>query len=173
MSESKPYIPHRKKGALGLIRGSWGIRDAHKLIRKNHWYNIGHPVSEHDFYAIIRNVNLLLADEIANGNTVRLPHKMGKLMLRKHEVGVALKDGKLKITYPPNWSETLKLWYEDEEARKAKTLLRHESPYVYYVYYDKWKAEYENKIFYRFMLNTFIKKKLSKNIKSGKVDTVW
>lgn len=173
MEEAGTIKKHRLKGCLGKIRDSWGIRDAHKHIRKNHWYNIGHPVSEHDFYTIIRNVNLLLADEIANGHTVKFPHHMGKLELRKYKVGVWLKDGKLQNTYPPNWGDTLKLWYEDEEAREAKTILRHENPFMYHVYYDKWRAKYENKVFYQFALNSFIKKNLSKNIKQGKVDTIW
>ena len=174
MEEAKQrVIPTRKKGSLGLVRNSFGIRDVHKLIRKNHWNDIGRPVSEHDFYTIIRQVNLLLADEIANGNTVFLPHRMGKIELRKYKVGVWIKDGKLQNTYPPDWSGTLKLWYEDEEARRAKTILRHEHPYIYHICYNKWKAKFENKVFYQFTANTFIKKKLSKNIKSGKVDTLW
>lgn len=171
--EERSLRMNRQKGWLGKVRNSWGIRDAHRYIRKNHWFNIGRPVSEKEFYAIVRQVNLRLAKEIAMGNTVTFPCRMGKLELRKHKVGAEFLDGKLKVSYPLNWPETLKLWYEDEEARKRKTVLRHDSPYVYYVYYDRWRASYENKVFYRFALNTFIKKELSKNIKSNKVDTLW
>ena len=84
-----------------------------------------------------------------------------------------LKDDKLKISYPPNWSETLKLWYEDAEARRNKTLLRHENPYVYHVKYCVDNANYNNKSFYKFAVNTFVKKALSQNIKKGKIDTLW
>lgn len=162
-----------RKGYLNKVRNSFGVRDAHKLIRKNHWYNIGQTVSEKDFYAIIRGVNLLLAEELANGNTVKFPAKMGKLELRKQKVGADFVDGKLKITYPPNWAATWKLWREDPEAKKNKVILRHENPYVYRIFYDKWNATYENKRFYRFVPNTFVQRKLSKNIKQGKVDTLW
>ena len=31
--------------------------DAYKWIRKNKWLDIGSPVSEHDFYKIIRGIN--------------------------------------------------------------------------------------------------------------------
>lgn len=39
------------------INNSIGVYDLYKHIRKNKWFNIGKPVSEHDFYSIIRTVN--------------------------------------------------------------------------------------------------------------------
>lgn len=65
------------------VSGSWGIYDAYKLIRKHKWFDIGRPVTEKEFYAIVRQVNKRFADEIAKGNTVTFPCKMGKLELRK------------------------------------------------------------------------------------------
>ena len=158
---------------LSKIRNSWGVYDAYKLIRKNKWYDIGRPVTEHEFYSIVRNVNNLLAEEIANGGTVTFPSRMGKLELRKFQKGVSLVDGKLKITYPINWEDTLKLWFEDEEAKKNKTLVRNECDFVYHVRYDKYDATYENKSFYQFTLNRFIKIKLKDKILKGEIDTLW
>ena len=164
----------RKKGDKKFkVKGSWGIYDVYKHIRKNKWYDIGRPLKEHEFYSIVRQVNDLFAKEIADGNTVVFPSKMGKLELRKFERGVGIVDGKLKITYPVNWSETLKLWYEDAEARRNKTLLRRESKWVYHVRYNKYDATYENKGFYEFTLNRFIKHALKENIVKGKTDTLW
>lgn len=61
----------------------------------------------------------MLADEISKGNTVYFPCKMGKLELKKEYRGVTIdKDGNMKITYPIDWHSTLKLWFEDEEARE-------------------------------------------------------
>lgn len=155
------------------VRGSYGVYDAYKHIRKNKWYDIGRPLKEHEFYSIVRKVNDLLADEIALGHTVTFPSRMGYLELRKVENGVSIADGKLKITYPINWEETLKLWFEDEEAKKEKTLVRDEDKYRYRVRYCKYDATYENKSFYQFDLNRFIRKKLKENIKSNKTDTLW
>ena len=155
------------------VTNSFGVYDAYKKIRKNGWYDIGKPVSEHDFYAIVRGVNKLLAEEVAAGRPINFPARMGKLELRKIPRGVSIVDGKLKISYPPDWSETLKLWYEDEEARKNKTLIRDESPFGYKIKYDRYNATYENKVFYQFVLNKFIKKALKENIKNGKIDTLW
>ena len=164
-----------KKGCLGKVRNSIGVYDVYKAIRKHHWYNIGRPVTEKEFYAIIRSVNKLLAAEIALGNTVKFPYKMGKLELRKYPVGVKIKDGKLKITYPVDWNETLKLWYRDAEAERQKILMRKENPFVYFIRYctEGNQCNYPNKNYYQFATNTFIKKALNKNINKGKVDTLW
>lgn len=155
------------------ITNSIGVYDIYKHIRRNHWYNIGRPLKEHEFYTIIRSVNKLLAEELVLGHTVKFPEKMGCLELRKYEVGAFMKDGKLKITYPIDWGETWKLWFNDAEAHKQKTLLRHESPYHYTIKYLKDQAAYENKIFYQFKLNQKLKKQLSKNIKNGITDTLY
>lgn len=161
-------VPRKAK-----VRNSWGVYDIYKHIRKNGWYDIGRPLKEQEFYSIVREINKLLAEGISKGETVVFPHKMGKLELRKFEKGVSIVDGKLKNTYPINWEETLMLWYKDEEARKSKTLLRDENKYVYKVRYEKYDATYENKIFYQFVLNRFIKKALKKNIEEGITDTLW
>lgn len=164
----------KKSGSKQMkISNSWGVYDVYKHIRKNGWYNIGRPLKEHEFYSIIRGVNNYLAKEIINGNSVDFPYKMGTLELRKKERGVSIVNGKLKITYPVNWDETIKLWFEDEQARKDKTLLRDEQKFVYRVKYNKYKANYENKSFYEFALNRKIKKALKENIKNRKVDALW
>lgn len=156
------------------VRGSFGVYDCYKLIRKNGWYDIGRPLKEHEFYSIIRGVNDLLAEEMAQGNTVVFPCRMGRLELRKLQVGVSLLDnGKLRNTYPIDWKGTLQLWFEDEESRNNKTLLRKEQEYTYFIRYDKYAANYENQSFYEFTVNRFAKQALYKNINKGKIDTLW
>lgn len=155
------------------ISNSWGVYDAYKHIRKHKWYDIGRPLKEHEFYTIIRKINRFLAKELAQGNPVTLPFRMGKLDLWKMPVGVSLVDGALKNTYPIDWDSTLRLWFENEEAKRDKTLLRHEAPDVFYVKYNKSKANYENQCFYKFQLNRFIKLALKENIKKGKIDALW
>ena len=155
------------------VTNSFGVYDCYKHIRKNHWYNIGRPVTEKEFYAIIRGINLMLADNLANGISVKFPEGMGMLELRKWERGVSIVDGKLKIGYPIDWQKTWQLWYEDPEAYRSKTLLRNEDKHTYSVRYLKHNANYENKTFYQFVLNRSIKKQLKDNIKNGKTDTLW
>ena len=160
---------------VSKVTGSWGVYDAYKLCRKNQWFNIGRPVTEKEFYAVVRGVNKHIAENIANGKTVKLPERMGMLELTKHKCVAKLVEGKLKINYPIDWSETLKLWYEDEEARRQKTLMRNENPWTYHIKYrvSGECANYENKMFYQFTLNSFIRQALSSNIKRGKIDTIY
>lgn len=173
LKEFKEKLQRTPSSKKRLVTNSWGIRDAHKWIRKHGWYNIGKSISESDFYHIVRRVNRLLADNIAQGIPVVLPSHMGKLELRKREAGVSLINGVLKNTYPIDWNETLKLWYEDKESYEKKLLVRDEQPYIYYVKYAKSVAKYENKAFYQFVLNAFIKRALKENIKEGKIDTIY
>ena len=170
--EFKQQITKQRPGNF-KVKGSVGVYDMYKHIRKNHWYNIGRPVTEKEFYSIIRGINDLLAEEVTLGHTIRFPERMGFLELHKYQVGAGIHNGKVKITYPVDWNQTLQLWYKDPEAKKQKILIRNENPYVYHVRYIKHDALYDNKIFYQFTLNTFVKRKLSKNIKQGKVDTIW
>ena len=175
MEQAVSEFKHKTTGEGRKIKitNSFGVYDVYKLMRKNHWFDMFKTVSQKDYYAIIRGVNKLLAENIALGGTVTFPDKMGKIELRKHPAGVRLKDGKLKNNYPINWADTWKLWYSDPDERAKKTLLRYEVPFVYYTSYNKHDATYENKVFYQFVLNRFIKKALNENIKNGKTDTLW
>lgn len=165
-------LKKRTKGKF-KIRRSFGVYDVYKLIRKNKWYDIGRPLKEHEFYAIIRGVNDLLAKELINGTIVTFPYRMGCLMLTRNKVGVGYKDGKLKVTYPINWKKTLELWYQDKEAKNNKTLIRDEVPEMFKVVYNKHKADYNNKNFYAFTLNRSIKKALKEGIVNGTTDTFY
>ena len=171
--EFRDKIQKKSQKGHAKIRNSYGSYDAYKAIRKKKWLNIGRPLTEHEFYSIIREVNNLLAEEVASGNTITFPSKMGRLELRKRMVGAKVSNGKLKITYPVDWKETLLLWYNDKEARQKKTLIRNEDNEIYHVKYCKHDATYENKCFYEFALNRFIKRALKDNIKKGKIDTLW
>ena len=164
----KKRVPKKAK-----VNNSWGVYDAYKLIRKNKWYDIGRPLKEHEFYSIIRKVNILLAKEITDGNEIHFPCRMGNLELRKIQRGVSIVDGKLRNTYPISWEDTLLLWFTDKEARANKTLVRNDTKFVYHVKYNKHDANYENQCFYEFAVNRFIKKTLKENIDKGAIDTLW
>lgn len=172
-NEFTAIVQKKRTKKTAKVRGSWGVYDAYKYIRKNGWYNIGRPLKEHEFYSIIRRVNDLLAEEMKMGNSIHFPQGMGHIELRKHKVGVSIVNGKLRNTYPISWVNTLKLWYEDEEARNNKILVRNEGKFSYSVKYNKHNAHYINQCFYQFILNRFVRRALLNNIAKGKVDTLW
>ena len=166
-------IKKRRSKKNFKVTNSWGVYDAYKAIRKHGWFDIGRPLKEHEFYSIIREVNNNLAEELSLGNEVKFPCRMGKLEIRKKPVGVSLVRGELVNTYPIAWEDTIRLWFEDEEAKNNKTLVRREISNVYYVKYNKFRANYENQTFYEFKLNRFLKLALNKNVSNGKIETLW
>lgn len=152
------------------INHSLGVYDAYKWIRKNGWLNIGRPLTEHEFYSIIRRINNYLADSFLRGQDIKFPHKMGQLELRKYNARFSIKDGKVRTNLPIDWDRTLKLWYEDEEAYKERTLVKVEEKEIYKVYYNKQLAHYQNMVFYEFKVNRELKKSIKQRIKEGKLD---
>lgn len=152
------------------INNSFGVYNAYKLIRKNKWFDIGRPVSEHDFYSIIRTVNNLLADFLSKGHDVNLPCQMGRLEIRKYNAKITLQENKIVTNLPIDWDRTLKLWSEDEKAYKERTLIKMEENEIFKVYYNRGKANYTNKSFFAFDINRELKKKLKKNIKERRID---
>ena len=153
------------------VTNSLGSYDAYKYIRKNKWFNIGRPLTEHEFYQIIRRINNYLAEELINGNDVIFPNRMGKLELRKRNaLPIIDKNGNLKVTYAIDWDNTLKLWYEDEEAFNNKTLVRLPERNIFRIKYNKNTANYNNKSFMEFQVNRNIKVRLKQKIKNNEID---
>jgi hypothetical protein len=170
MDEFSRKVLKLNEPRLHKIRNSLGVYDAYKYIRKNKWFSIGQKLTEHQFYSIIRGVNNLLVDSLLQGNDIVLPCRMGMLELRKFLPKYTLKDGKVKITLPIDWHRTLKLWSEDEEAYKERTLVKMEEKEIFQVYYNRAKADYGNKSFYEFKVNRDLKRRLAQRIKLGNMD---
>lgn len=168
--EFKSKVQHLSESRKHKATNSIGVYSAYKWIRKNRWLNIGRCLTEHEFYSIIRKVNNYLADSFLQGNDIKLPHRMGRIELRKYDVRVSLDGEKVKTNLPIDWDKTLKLWYEDEEAYKEKTLVKVEEKEIFKVYYNKQLAKYNNQVFYEFKVNRELKKALKKNIKEGRID---
>ncbi|MDY6153325.1 MAG: hypothetical protein SPI06_07930 [Terrisporobacter sp.] len=157
------------KSRVHKVKNSLGVYDAYKWLRKNKWLDM-EPISEHDFYAIIRAVNKALAKSFLHLGSINLPLRMGEIILRKYHPSITLQDGKIKTNLPVDWDSTLQLWSEDKESYKKRTLIRLEEKEVFKVLYDKSKALYNNKSFYTLELNRDIKLSLKKQLKNGLLD---
>jgi hypothetical protein len=89
--EFRISVCHLNEHRTHKVSGSLGVYDAYKYIRKNKWFDIGRPLTEHEFYSIIRRVNNYLAEELLKGHDISLPHRMGRLELRKYDAKIYLK----------------------------------------------------------------------------------
>lgn len=152
------------------INNSIGVYDIYKYIRKNKWFNLDRPITEHEFYSIIRTVNNYLVDNLLEGYDIKLPCRMGTIELRKYSPKIKIKDNKVKTTLPIDWDRTLKLWYEDQESYKNKTLVRMNEKEVFKIFYNRNKANYNNKVFYDLRFMRGLKLKLKEKIKEGLID---
>lgn len=170
MDDFRRKILKINESRIHKVNKSLGVYDAYKWIRKNKWLDIGRPLTEHEFYTIIRQVNNLLADNVLEGNDIHLPHRMGDIELRKYENIVEFRNGVLVDSLPIDWDRTLKLWYEDEEAYKNKTLIKMEEKETFRVFYNKGIANYENKSFMQFETNRNLKLRLKQKIKNKTID---
>lgn len=157
------------KPRIHKVNNSLGVYDAYKWLRKNKWLDVG-PVSEHDFYAIIRTMNKALADNFLHTGSIKLPERMGEISLRKYPVKIVLKNGKIQTNLPIDWDATLSLWSEDKDSYNNRVLIRAEERELFKVLYDKSKAIYNNKSFYKFELNRDIKVSLKRKLKDGLLD---
>ena len=68
------------------IRNSLGVYNGYKYYRKNKPDDKKYVLSESQYFAIIRQINNLLVDDIVTGNEVKLPHRMGTIEVRKYEI---------------------------------------------------------------------------------------
>lgn len=152
------------------INNSVGVYNSYKWIRKNKWLDIGGPVSEKDFYKIIRTLHKHLADCIARGQDVVLPYGMGRIELQKCPANIRMEKGIVKTNLPVDWDRTLRLWNDDMDAYVNRVLVRMESKEIYRIHYNRCKAKYSNKSFYELHINRDIKKKLRDNIREGNID---
>ena len=50
LDEFKNKIKKVSSHRVHRINNSVGVYDLYKILRKNHWYNIGRPLTEKEFY---------------------------------------------------------------------------------------------------------------------------
>ena len=152
------------------VKNSYGIYDGYKFYRKNKPKDPKYVLTESQYFAITRKVNEFLAEALSKGEDIILPFRLGRIEVRKYESRITWDGKKVKSNLPIDWDRTLKLWYEDEEAYKNKTLIKIEEKEIYKIFYNRNLADYTNKGFYQFNFNRELKKKLKYNIKEGEVD---
>ena len=116
MDEFRKQVLRINGPRVHKVNNSYGVYDIYKYIRKNKWFDIGQPVTEHQFYSIIRRMNNLLADALIHGHDIELPCRMGVIEVRKYDARISIENGKVKTNLPVDWDRTLKLWSEEEEA---------------------------------------------------------
>lgn len=153
------------------INNSYGVYDAYKYYRKNKPLDKKYILTESQYFAIIRKLNLMLTEELLSQRDIIFPLSMGKLEVRKWSPEVKLdKDGKVTNNYPIDWDRTLRLWYEDKEAREERFILKKKEKEVFVIRYSKSHAKYKNQSYFEFIVNRALKLNLRDKIREGNFD---
>lgn len=167
-------VQRNSKDKTFMVTNSWGSYDIFKYIRHKGWYNIGQVISQKLFHHITSRINKLLAEEVSKGHLIQFPQHMGELGVKRCEASFREYKGKIYPTGPIDWKSTLDLWYEDKEAKDKKIVLRYSTTEDYYrIKYRKEKANYTNRIFYKFTVMRHIKRKLKECILRNEIETLW
>lgn len=153
-----------------VIKGSLGLAQAYPFYRHKYQEQPSYRLTYNQYSNIVKMMNQMLADDLVSGEDVILPHRMGRLELRKKNSGVTITPKGLKVTYPVDWDQTLKLWHSDEEAKEQKIVVRDEQKEVFRIYYNRNIACYTNKTFYQFSTTRALKVKLKEEIQKGNTD---
>lgn len=155
---------------LHKIKGSYGVYDYFKYYRKYKPKDSKYVLKDSQFYTIIRLINQYLADSLEEEGKVILGGALGTLEIVTYEIKPKLgENGELIYNAPINWDATLKLWYEDPQARENKDLIKLELRDYCKFIYNRSKALYKNKMYYDFSFNKELKLRISKRVKEGKL----
>ena len=144
------------------VNNSYGVYDYYKYYRHNRPKDRSYyKMNEAQYYKLIRTVNEYLIDLLFQNKRLELPDGFGELIILRRDSKVIIKDGKVKTNRPVNWDATIRLWFEDKEAEKNKTLVRWDVDHVTTIKYLRTNAKFRNKAFYELQLVRRLKKRLS------------
>lgn len=155
------------------VKNSLGVYDAYKYYRRNKPKDPKFILTESQYFAIIRLINNTIAQSIIDGHDFTIPFNLGTLEIRKFDRNITFdSNGNIQTNLPIDWDKTLKLWYEDKNSFKQKKLIRVNTMEIFTIYYNRGKANYNNKSFYEFRINRKLKQGLKNRINKGVIDAL-
>lgn len=163
----------RKETRVYTINNSYGVYDYWKFyIHNRPKQRSYYKMSSAQYYKLLRAVNEYLIEILLKNAQVVLPNKMGEIVVLKKTARVRLDEkGKIRTNRPINWDATIKLWFEDPEAEKNKTLVRWDNSDVINIRYKKATAVYNNSPFYNLQVTRVVKKLIASHLVEGTLET--
>lgn len=129
-------------------------------------------LKDKEYLSIIREMNNLVADYLIENKSIRLPAGFGKLEVVKYETKSWIDEsGKFISTKKIDMNSTIRLWYEDEESRINKTLVRYDDEFVFRFNYPQHGRMYKYNGYYSIKFNRQLQQKLKLAIQAGNYDT--
>lgn len=151
----------------------YGVNDYYRDFKRK---NKNTTITRKIYGDVVKDFNSFLRDNLSlRGREIILPHKMGRIELRKTKTEVKInEDGSIKNNMAINWKETIKLWNDSPISKEKKTKIRftneHTNSYTFRISYFKARADYKNKSIYLIKFNRTLRRNLSASIFKGKID---
>ncbi len=153
------------------ICNSFGFNFFFGYYRKNKPLDKEFVLNGSTYSSIINEMNIGVADKLLENKSIKLPCSLGVLSVVKNQTDTWIdSDGNLKTTKKVDMASTLKLWYEDEDAMRNKTLVRFDNEYTFKIMLDKRRSKVKNKMYFHFAPNRDLKIKLKNNINNSNYD---
>ena len=154
------------------ISGSKNTIDGLRYYRKIRPREKEFVLTDKEYLSIIREMNNLVVDYLIENKSIRLPAGFGKLEVVKYETKSWIdEDGRFMSTKKIDMNSTLKLWYDDEESRLNKTLVRYDDEFIFRFYYPQRGRMYKYNGYYSIRFNRNLQQKLKLAIQAGNYDT--
>lgn len=129
-------------------------------------------VTERKYGEIIKATNDIIQERLLDGCQVVFPYGLGSLQIESRENVANIVDGKIHTSYMIDWNETLKLWFENDECRQRKMLVRTDAPLRYVVKYRRPTVPMTNKQYLCFLPCRNLTGKINTKIKEEGLDVV-
>ena len=139
------------------VNHSYGIRDYYRAYRKQ----IKNEVTEQLYSKIIDEVVQAMIDELKKDAYVVLPLGFGFLSTTYLKNRVRIVDSKLKVNGIIDWYKTIKMWYDDEEARNNKQVIYKEKTCNKIAKYSKSGKVFKNKQYLKLVIKRSVFKELT------------
>lgn len=153
---------------------SLNLADKHNISSTYDMYkkNTSNPVSLQRYKQIIADYNKFMLNKVIQGDEIRLPCKMGSLMIRGRKQTIRCSKEGRPLGLAPDWRNTKKLWESDPDAKKRKQLVYYMNDHTdnirYKFYWSKNTVFLENKMLYSLRMTKANKMSVFNSILEGK-----
>ena len=183
----KEFSAQKRPRSKGKLNSDFGVKDYYSYYKHTVWRYQGGKTQRGTFRKrmnkngkwtispvlyrkILCSINLLLLEATLKGEDIELPVDFGTIYARHIPVYIKLdEEGNVKTNRAINWNGTLKLWYEDKEARQNGQLVLQDNctkkPYIGLMFGD-----FTNKKFFHLQPSTTIMRKVAKDMQQGLIN---
>lgn len=167
LKEVKNVSGSRKHKITGSQNTISGFNYYRKIRPKEKEFTL----KDKEYLSIIREMNKLVADYLIENKFIRLPSGFGYFEILKKETSSWInEDGKFASNKVVDMNSTIKLWYEDEECRVNKTLVRYDNEFLFRIKYPLNGRMYKDNFYFSMKFNRVLRQRLSSIINSGSYD---